>query len=81
MCLAAIRAVAGCALALHAAWNHRWMSTAKTALRSLIVRIQEMLGGRVMRREMQWVEMPALWPSPKRFHASAQTIVQRSNDA
>ena len=34
-----------------------------------------------MRREVQWVEMPALWPSPKRFHASAQTSVQRSNDA
>ena len=39
-----------------------------------------MLGRRVRRRDAQWVEMPVLWPSPKRFYASAQTGVQRNGD-
>ena len=79
-CWVAISALAGCALTCPAAWPPGRMAATKTALRSLMARTQEMLGSRVRRRDAQWVEMPVLWPSPKRFYASAQTGVQRNGD-
>ena len=45
---------------------------------ALLVRTKGMLGRRVRRRYTQWDEMPALWPSPKRFYASAIACVQRN---
>ena len=53
---------------------------AEAALRSLLVRTQEMLGRCVRRRDAQWDEMPVLWPSPKRFDASVVSRVQRNGD-
>ena len=50
------------------AWHHGCMATAMAAL---LVRTKGMLGRRVRRRYAQWDEMPVLWPSPKRFYASA----------
>ena len=45
-----------------------------------MARTQEMLGSRVRRRNAQWVEMPVLWPSPKRFYATVVSRVQRNGD-